>query len=246
MMLKISGLKVSCEDVEILQGVDLEVNAGEIHAIMGPNGSGKSTLGKVLAGHPEYEITAGTIELDGKDLSEMEPSERALAGLFLGFQYPVEVPGVSNFQLLFAAYNASRKGQINKEGFEHLLKEKAREIGINPDFIYRDVNCGFSGGEKKRNEILQMMLLDPKCVVLDETDSGLDIDAMRQVSAGINQFMKPDKGLILITHYQRLLECIKPDKIHIMMNGVIQCTGGSDLALKLEAEGYDWLQGAPA
>lgn len=245
-MLKIKNLHVTCGDTEILRGIDLEVLPGEIHAIMGPNGSGKSTLGKVIAGHPDYEVTEGDIELEGTSLLEMEPAERAIAGLFLGFQYPIEVPGVTNFQLLHAAYNASREGKLEKEGFEHLLKEKAASIGIEPDFIYRDVNCGFSGGEKKRNEILQMLLLDPKCAILDETDSGLDIDAMRHVSDGINRFMRPEKGLVLITHYQRLLDYVKPDKIHVLIDGKIQCTGGSDLSAKLEAQGYDWLQGAPA
>lgn len=233
----------------ILKGVNLKVNPGEIHAIMGPNGAGKSTLAKILAGHPAYEVTEGEIWYKGQNLLEMEPEERAHAGLFMSFQYPIEIPGVSNIQFLRSAYNAKRKAkgepEINPQDFEKMLVEKMKLMDIKPEFKERNLNEGFSGGEKKRNEILQMAILGPELAILDETDSGLDIDAMRIVANGVNQYMNKNIGLILITHYQRLLDYIKPNFVHVMLDGRIVQSGGPELALELEEKGYDWLVKTP-
>lgn len=244
-MLKIQNLSAKIQNKIILKEFNLTVNPGEIHAIMGPNGAGKSTLAKVLAGHPAYEVISGEVFFEGKDILEMEPEERAHLGLFLSFQYPVEIPGVSNFTFLMTAYNAIRKAKgqepLNQQDFESFLEEKMRLMEIKPEFKQRNLNEGFSGGEKKRNEILQMAVLDPKVAILDETDSGLDIDAMKVVSRGVNKFMSPEKGLVLITHYQRLLDYIKPDFVHVMLDGTIVHSGKAELALELEEKGYDWL-----
>lgn len=244
-MITIKNLCATVEGKPILKGVNLQVNPGEIHAIMGPNGAGKSTLAKVLAGHPEYAVTGGEVLFNGKDLLEMEPEERAHLGLFMSFQYPVEIPGVSNLQFLRTAYNANRKArnqpELSVEDFEKLLNEKMRLVEVRTEFKDRNLNEGFSGGEKKRNEILQMALLEPVLAILDETDSGLDIDAMRIVAAGVNQIMNKEMGLILITHYQRLLDYIKPDFVHVMVDGKIVHSGGPEEALMLEEKGYDWL-----
>lgn len=244
-MIEIKNLCASVEGKPILKGVDLKVNAGEVHAIMGPNGAGKSTLAKVLAGHPGYVVTSGEVKFNGVDLLGMEPDERAHQGLFMSFQYPVEIPGVSNLQFMRAAYNANRKArsqtELSPEEFEKLLDEKMRLVEVKGEFKDRNLNEGFSGGEKKRNEILQLALLEPKLALLDETDSGLDIDAMRVVAAGVNKIMNKEMGLILITHYQRLLDYIKPDFVHVMLDGRIVHSGGAEEALKLEEKGYDWL-----
>ena len=241
-MLEIEDLHVSVEGEKILRGFSLKVNAGEIHAIMGPNGAGKSTLAKVLAGHPAYEVTGGTITYLGKDLLELEIEERAHLGLFMGFQYPVEIPGVTNLQFLHSAYNSKQKSQekpsLSEEAFRTLLLNKMDEMEIHPSFAERDVNGGFSGGEKKRNEILQMAILEPKLAVLDETDSGLDIDAMKIVASGVNHQVNEANALILITHYQRLLDYIKPQFVHVVVEGKIIETGGAELALTLEEKGY--------
>lgn len=243
-MLNIENLHASIGDTEILKGLSLEINAGEIHAIMGPNGAGKSTLGYVLGGRPGYEATEGSATFDGQDLLDMDPHARAAAGLFLGFQYPVEIPGVSNVQFLREAVNAQRtaRGEATLSGGEFLkaAREKAALLKMDMDMMKRAVNVGFSGGEKKRNEMVQMGLIDPKLAILDETDSGLDIDALRTVGAGINTIMrKPDKAVLLITHYQRLLELVEPDFVHVLANGRIVKTGGPELALQLENEGYE-------
>ncbi len=248
-MLEIKDLHVSIDGKEILKGLDLKVNKGEVHAIMGPNGAGKSTLAKVLAGHPSYEITQGEIWFLGQNLTELEPEERAHLGLFMSFQYPIEIPGVSNVQFLRLSYNAKAKAnlqpELSVEEFEILLKDKMKMMEIKSEFMERNLNEGFSGGEKKRNEILQMAILNPTLAILDETDSGLDIDAMRIVSKGVNQIMNPEMGLILITHYQRLLDYIKPAFVHVMLDGVITLSGNADLALQLEEKGYDWLVKSP-
>lgn len=245
-MIEIKNLRAKTEGKEILKGVNLIVNPGEIHAIMGPNGAGKSTLAKILAGHPAYEVTGGEVIFKGQDLLEMEPEERAHLGLFMSFQYPMELPGVNNVQFLRTALNANRKArgeaELSQADFEKLLKEKMALMEIRPEFSERNVNEGFSGGEKKRNEILQMAVLNPELAILDETDSGLDIDAMRIVAQGVNQIMNPKVGLILITHYQRLLDYIKPNFVHVMMDGKIVQSGGPKLALELEEKGYDWLE----
>lgn len=244
MLLEINDLHVKLEeeDKEILKGVDLAVPAGKVHAIMGPNGSGKSTLSYVLAGREGYVVTKGEALLDGEDLLAMEPEERAAAGLFLAFQYPVEIPGVSNMTFLRTAVNAQRKARGQEElsatEFLKLVREKAKMLKIDADMLKRPVNVGFSGGEKKRNEILQMALLEPRMCILDETDSGLDVDAMRLVSEGVNALRSPDRGFLVITHYQRLLDHIKPDVVHIMANGRIVKTGGPELALEVEKNGY--------
>ena len=243
-MLKIRNLHAEIDGKKILDGLTLEVGAGEVHAIMGPNGAGKSTLAYVLGGRPGYEVTEGSVEFLGQDLLELEPHERAAAGLFLGFQYPVEIPGVSNVQFLREALNAQRKerGEEPLSGgeFLKLAKEKAALLKLDMDMLKRHVNVGFSGGEKKRAEMVQMGILDPKFAVLDETDSGLDIDALRVVGEGIEAIMRqPGKGVLLITHYQRLLDYVKPDKVHILARGRIVTTGGPELAKKLEAEGYE-------
>lgn len=248
-MIEIKNLSASIDGKPILRGINLIVKPGEIHAIMGPNGAGKSTLAKILAGHPSYEVTDGEIWFKGQNLLEMEPDERAHAGLFMSFQYPVEIPGVSNIQFLRAAYNANRKArgetEISPEDFEKLLNEKMKLMEIKAEFKERNLNEGFSGGEKKRNEILQMAVLNPDLAVLDETDSGLDIDAMRIVARGVNQLMSNKLGLILITHYQRLLDYIKPNYVHVMLDGKIVQSGGPELALELENKGYDWLINSP-
>ncbi|MEK7298890.1 MAG: Fe-S cluster assembly ATPase SufC [Candidatus Margulisiibacteriota bacterium] len=245
MLLEIQDLHAKIDDNEILKGVSLQVNAGEVHAIMGPNGSGKSTLSKVLAGDPAYEVTAGHVRFDGKDLLASGPDERANLGLFLAFQYPVEIPGVNNAQFLRMAYNAKQKFQGQPEvdplEFEDVLKAKLNMLDMPEAYLDRSVNHGFSGGEKKRNEILQMAVLNPKLAILDETDSGLDIDALRVVSAGVNQLKTAENGIILITHYQRLLNYIAPDFVHVMANGRIIKSGDKSLAIALEEKGYDWL-----
>lgn len=248
-MLKIDNLHAEIAGKEILKGLTLEVNAGEVHAIMGPNGAGKSTLSYVLGGRPGYEVTAGSVTFDGEDLLDMEPHERAAAGLFLGFQYPVEIPGVSNVQFLREALNAQRKARgeepLTGGEFLKLAKEKAGLLKLDMDMLKRNVNVGFSGGEKKRAEMVQMGILDPKFAVLDETDSGLDIDALRVVGDGINAIMRAqDKAVLLITHYQRLLEYVRPDFVHILSQGRIVKTGGPELALELENEGYEKVMAA--
>ncbi|MFG1463148.1 Fe-S cluster assembly ATPase SufC [Xanthobacter sp. DSM 24535] len=241
-LLEIKNLHARIDDNEILRGLDLKVNAGEVHAIMGPNGSGKSTLSYVLAGKPDYEVTAGEALLDGLDLLDMAPEERASAGLFLAFQYPIEIPGVATMTFLRTALNAQRKARGEQElstpEFLRLVKEKAGFLGISQDMLRRGVNVGFSGGEKKRNEILQMTLLQPKVCILDETDSGLDIDALKVVSEGVNALRSPERGMVVITHYQRLLDHIVPDVVHVMHKGRIVRTGGKELAHELEASGY--------
>ncbi|MCH8866393.1 MAG: Fe-S cluster assembly ATPase SufC [Proteobacteria bacterium] len=247
-MLEIKNLKVRIGDVEILRGVNLTVNAGEVHAIMGPNGSGKSTLALVIAGHDGYEVTAGTVTYQGRNLLDLEPEERAREGIFLGFQYPVEIPGVNNAYLLKAALNARRRHQgldeIDAFEFLKLAKEKMALLGMDPKFLNRGVNEGFSGGEKKRNEILQLAILEPKLAILDETDSGLDIDALRSVAEGINSLRSPDRAIILVTHYQRMLDYIEPDQVHVLSEGRIVRSGDKSLALQLEEKGYDWLREA--
>ena len=246
LMLEINDLHASIEDKEILTGVNLEVRSGEIHAVMGRNGSGKSTLSKVIAGHPAYVVTSGTVKFNGQNLLEMEPEERARIGIFLGFQYPVEIPGVSNLEFLRVATNSRRK-ELGKEEldtfeFEELVKERLSVVQMNPAFLDRSVNEGFSGGEKKRNEILQMALLEPSISILDETDSGLDIDALRIVASGVNQLSTRTTATILITHYQRLLNEITPDFVHVMAEGAIVKTGGQELAIELENRGYEWIE----
>jgi Fe-S cluster assembly ATP-binding protein len=247
-MLDIKNLRVSVDDQEILRGVDLEVGAGEVHAVMGPNGSGKSTLAYVLAGREGYEV-AGEVRYDGEDLLTMEPEERAAAGLFLAFQYPVEIPGVANMYFLRTALNALRRArgqdEIDAAAFMKLVRERARAVGVKPELLKRGVNFGFSGGEKKRNEILQMAVLEPRLAILDETDSGLDIDALRTVADGVNRLRSPDRAMVVITHYQRLLEYIVPDHVHVLLDGQIVRSGGKELALELEKSGYAAF-GAPA
>ena len=244
-LLEVRGLRARVGGVEILKGIDLKVAAGEIHAVMGPNGSGKSTFAKALAGHPAYEITGGTALLEGKNVFEMAPEERAGAGLFLGFQYPVEIPGVSNSAFLRLAYNTvqSQRGrdELDPLEFDDYVREKMKLLDMDASFLDRSVNEGFSGGEKKRNEILQMALLEPRLAILDETDSGLDIDALRVVANGINRLSTADNALVLVTHYQRMLGYIVPDYVHVMEGGRIIKTGGKDLALELENRGYDWV-----
>lgn len=242
-MLQINNLHANVGDKPILKGLTLSLNAGEIHAIMGPNGAGKSTLGYVLSGRPGYEVTEGSVTFNGQDLLALEPHERAAAGLFLGFQYPVEIPGVSNVQFLREALNAQRKyrGEAPLTGGEFLkvAREQAGALGMDMEMLKRPVNVGFSGGEKKRNEMVQMGIIDPALAILDETDSGLDIDALRTVGDGINRIMrKPDKAVLLITHYQRLLDYVKPDFVHVLDGGRITRTGGAELALELERDGY--------
>jgi Fe-S cluster assembly ATP-binding protein len=245
-VLEIRGLRASAGEKEILRGIDLTVNAGEVHAVMGPNGSGKSTLAQVLAGHPAYEVTAGEVLYEGRDLLDMDPEERAQAGVFLAFQYPVEIPGISNAYFLRAAYNEIRKAkgleEVDSMDFLDILEDKLRLVEWGPEIMSRAVNSGFSGGEKKRNEILQMAVLEPKLAILDETDSGLDIDALRVVASGVNTLRRPDKATIIVTHYQRLLNYIVPDQVHVLSGGRIVKSGGKDLALELEAKGYEWLE----
>lgn len=248
MMLEIENLKVKTGDVEILRGLTLSVNAGEVHAIMGPNGSGKSTLALVIAGHDDYVVTDGSVKFKGKNLLELEPEERAREGIFLGFQYPVEIPGVNNTYLLKAAVNAVRRHQgldeVDAFEFLKLAREKTALLGMDPQFLNRGVNEGFSGGEKKRNEILQMAMLEPTLAILDETDSGLDIDALKAVAAGINALRSDDRAIILVTHYQRMLDYIEPDHVHVLSHGRIVRSGDKSLALQLEEKGYDWLREA--
>jgi Fe-S cluster assembly ATP-binding protein len=242
-VITIKNLHASVEGIEILKGIDLEIKAGEVHAIMGPNGSGKSTLSKVIAGHPAYEVTEGQILFEGQDIVELEPDERARLGIFLAFQYPVEIPGVSNSMMMRQAYNAMRRERGEEEldpiEFEDYIQTKLDLVEMDPKMMDRSVNDGFSGGEKKRNEILQMAVLDPKLALLDETDSGLDIDALRIVSEGINKIKNADKAVMLVTHYQRILNYITPDYVHVLKAGRIVRSGGKELALQLENEGYD-------
>ena len=249
-MLKIENLHAKVGDRKILKGIDLEVKAGEVHAIMGPNGSGKSTLSKVLAGHEDIEITAGAVTYDGGNLLEMSPEARACEGIFLGFQYPVEIPGVSNMYLLKAALNARRKHagleEMDALDFLTLVKDKVKKVRMDDAMLYRGVNEGFSGGEKKRNEILQMLVLEPRLAVLDETDSGLDIDALRIVAEGINAYRAPARAVLLVTHYQRLLHHVVPDRVHVLAEGRIVRSGGPELAQTLEEKGYEWLGASPA
>ncbi|MBN3893136.1 MAG: Fe-S cluster assembly ATPase SufC [Nostoc sp. JL31] len=244
-VLSVRNLTANVDGTPILKGVNLEVRSGEIHAIMGPNGSGKSTFSKVLAGHPAYEVTGGEVIFQGQNLLELEPEERARSGVFLAFQYPLEIPGVSNLDFLRVAYNSRRKAQgleeIDAFDFDDLIEEKLDVVKMNASFLSRSLNEGFSGGEKKRNEILQMALLEPKLGILDETDSGLDIDALRIVANGVNQLASSDNSTILITHYQRLLDYIVPDFVHVMAQGRIITSGGKELALELESRGYDWV-----
>ena len=246
-MLSIKDLKASIEDgTQILKGINLEVKAGEFHAIMGPNGSGKSTLSKVIAGHPAYHVDGGSVTLDGKDLLQMEINERANSGLFISTQYPTEIPGVNNVEFLKMALNSKRaflgQPEIGEAEFKKLIDEKMELLEMDDRYRDRGVNEGYSGGEKKRNEILQMAILDPKVSLLDETDSGLDIDALRIVAGGINHIMGPDKAVILVTHYQRLLDYIKPNFVHVLRHGKIILSGGPELALELEEKGYDWIE----
>ena len=245
-MLEIKNLNAHCEQSEILKGINLSVKAGEVHAIMGPNGSGKSTLSKVISGHPDYTISQGSIVLDGHDLDGLSPEERAHKGIFLSFQYPVEIPGVTNISFLKASVNAVKKAQGKKpmDAIEFLsfVRKTCADVGMDESFLYRSLNEGFSGGEKKRNEILQMLLLQPRLAVLDETDSGLDIDALKKVAEGINAVRSPDRAIILVTHYQRLLNYIEPDFIHVLANGKIIRSGDKSLALELESRGYGWLE----
>jgi Fe-S cluster assembly ATP-binding protein len=244
-LLEIKDLHATVGDKEILRGITLSVDAGEIHAIMGPNGSGKSTLAQVLAGHPAYQVTAGTVTFGGEDLLDMEIEERAHAGLFLAFQYPVEIPGVTNAYFLRTSYNAVRKArgleELDPMEFLDLLEDRLKAVEWGPEIMERAVNFGFSGGEKKRNEILQMAVLEPKLAVLDETDSGLDIDALRIVAKGVNALRRPDSATLLVTHYQRLLNYIVPDQVHVLAGGRIVKSGGKELAHELEARGYEWL-----
>ncbi|MBD2464707.1 Fe-S cluster assembly ATPase SufC [Oscillatoria sp. FACHB-1407] len=245
-VLSVKNLTAEVDGTPILKGLNLEIKAGEIHAIMGPNGSGKSTFSKVLAGHPQYTVTGGEVTYLGQDLLEMEPQDRARSGVFLAFQYPLEIPGVSNLDFLRVAYNSKRKHEGLEEldafDFDDLVRQKLDVVKMNPNFLNRSVNEGFSGGEKKRNEILQMALLEPTLAILDETDSGLDIDALKIVASGVNQLSTPDNSILLITHYQRLLDYIVPDYVHVMEGGRILTTGGKELALELEARGYDWVR----
>lgn len=249
-MLEIKDLHAGIQDTDIINGISLTVKKGEVHAIMGPNGSGKSTLAKIIAGHPGYETTAGTVTFKGKDLQDVSPEDRALAGIFLGFQYPVEIPGVNNAEFLRMAYNAKRvhngKEEIDPLDFDEILDEKMKMLGMEKKYKERSLNEGFSGGEKKKNEILQMAIIDPSLAILDETDSGLDIDALQTVADGVNAMRSPERAFLIITHYQRLLNFIEPDFVHIIIDGRIVKSGGKGLALELEEKGYGWLEEEPA
>jgi Fe-S cluster assembly ATP-binding protein len=244
-MIQINDLHASVGDREILRGITMDIEAGEVHAIMGPNGSGKSTLAQVLAGHPGYEITGGSVTFQGKDLLDMEPEERAQAGVFLAFQYPVEIPGVSNAYFLRSAYNEIRKFRGESEAdpieFLDIVTERLKLVDLDESMLNRSVNAGFSGGEKKRNEILQLAVLDPVLAILDETDSGLDIDALRTVADGVNKLRRSNNAFLVVTHYQRLLNYIVPDRVHVLVDGRIARSGGKELALELEERGYDWI-----
>ena len=247
-LLEVRGLLVRVGGADIVKGLDLTVRAGEVHAVMGPNGSGKSTFAKAIVGHPLYEVTGGTVTFEGRNLFEMAPEERARAGLFLGFQYPVEIPGVSNSSFLRLAYNtvqaARGRDELDPLEFDELARAKMKALDMDPGLLDRSVNDGFSGGEKKRNEILQMALLEPRLAILDETDSGLDIDALRVVAGGVDRLITPDNAVVLVTHYQRMLNYIVPDYVHVMGGGRIIKTGGKALAEELEARGYDWVKAA--
>ncbi len=249
MMLKINELYASVQEQSVLKGINLQVRAGEVHAIMGPNGSGKSTLSKILAGHPMYEVTRGTVEYLGQDLLALNPEQRARAGIFMSFQYPVEVPGVTNINFLKSAVNAVRQGQgkqtLDAIEFLSFIRARCELLDMDESFLYRGINEGFSGGEKKRNEILQMVALEPKLAILDETDSGLDIDALRVIADGVNTMRSPERAIILVTHYQRLLDYITPDYVHVLANGQIIKSGDKSLALELEKKGYAWLDEVP-
>lgn len=249
-LLKVSGLRVAAQGKEILQGLDLEISPGEVHAIMGPNGSGKSTLAHVLAGRDGYEILGGSVSFRGKDLLALEPEERAGEGLFLGFQYPVEIPGLNNTYFLRSALNALRgyRGEEELDAMEFLAlsQQTMKELGLGKEYSQRAVNEGFSGGEKKRNEIFQMAVLQPRLAILDEIDSGLDIDALKVVAEGINRLRAPDRSILMVTHYQRLLDYVTPDRVHVLANGKVVRSGGSELAAELEKAGYSWLEEAPA
>jgi Fe-S cluster assembly ATP-binding protein len=248
-MLEIKNLQVRAGGKEILRGINFTVKKGEVHAIMGPNGSGKSTLARVLAGHPEYEVTGGSVTYEGKDLLELAPEDRAREGVFMAFQYPVEIPGVNNAYFLKAALNANRKHrdlpELDAMEFMALVREKANILHIDPSLLNRPVNEGFSGGEKKRNEIFQMAVLEPRLAVLDETDSGLDIDALKAVAEGVNAMRSPERAIIVVTHYQRLLNYIVPDFVHVLQDGRIARSGGKELALHLEEKGYGWIEAEP-
>jgi Fe-S cluster assembly ATP-binding protein len=250
-LLEVRGLRATVEGIEILKGIDLTVRSGEVHAIMGTNGSGKSTFAKVLAGHSAYQVTGGSVIFEGQDLFALKPEERARAGVFLAFQYPIEIPGVANSHFLRLAYNTVQaqhgKDELDPLEFEDFVRDKMKLLEMNPDFLDRGVNEGFSGGEKKRNEILQMALLEPRLAILDETDSGLDIDALRIVTNGVNKLSTADNATVLVTHYQRMLNYVVPDFVHVMRAGRIVKTGGKELALELEMRGYDWVgMGQPA
>jgi Fe-S cluster assembly ATP-binding protein len=249
-MLEIRDLKARAEDREILKGITLAVKPGEVHAIMGPNGSGKSTLARVLAGHPAYEVTGGTVTFNGKDLLDQDPEERACEGVFMAFQYPVEIPGVNNSYFLKAALNAQRKYRGEQEldamEFLELVEDRLKVLHIDSELMRRPVNEGFSGGEKKRNEIFQMLVLQPTLSILDETDSGLDIDALKTVAEGVNAMRHPERSTVVVTHYQRLLNFIVPDFVHVLSDGRLVRSGGKELALELEEKGYGWLEGVPA
>ena len=248
-MLEIKNLQVRGGTKDILRGINLKVNKGEVHAIMGPNGSGKSTLARALAGHPEIDVTGGSVTFDGKDLLELAPEDRAREGVFMAFQYPVEIPGVNNAYFLKAAINAKRKHrglpELDAMEFMALVKEKAKILHLDPSLLNRPVNEGFSGGEKKRNEIFQMAVLEPRLAVLDETDSGLDIDALKAVAEGVNEMRSPERAIVVITHYQRLLNYIEPDVVHVLQDGKIVRSGSKDLALHLEEKGYGWIEAEP-
>ena len=249
-MLEIKDLKARAEDREILKGITLTVKPGDVHAIMGPNGSGKSTLARVLAGHPAYEVTGGTVTFNGKDLLDLDPEERACEGVFMAFQYPVEIPGVNNSYFLKAALNAQRKyrgePELDAMEFLELVEDRLKVLHIDSELMRRPVNEGFSGGEKKRNEIFQMLVLQPTLGILDETDSGLDIDALKTVAEGVNAMRHPERSTVVVTHYQRLLNYIVPDFVHVLSDGRLVRSGGKELALELEEKGYGWLEGVPA